>query len=134
MNSKKTKYLDTAQVLFIHDQMIIEFGGSSGLRDLNLLESAVYRPKTSFDGQDLYQTIFDKAASLLQSILKNHPFVDGNKRTALTSAGVFLSLNGFRLENNHEEEVNFAVKVDNSNLSVEEISTWLKDHSDNLSS
>jgi len=118
-----------AQVLFIHDQMVKRFGGSFGVRDLGLVESAVARPEASFDGQDLYTDIFDKAAALLQSLLKNHPFVDGNKRTALTSAGVFLKNNGWKLKNTNKEEVVFAVDVDNKHLPLEEISKWLKEHS-----
>ncbi len=98
------------------------------MRDLGLLESAVARPQASFAGQYLYQTIFEKAAALLQSILKNHPFIDGNKRTALTSAGIFLKLNGYKLINSHQEEVEFALKVENKNLSVEQIAMWLKKH------
>ncbi len=133
MTPKKTKYLSIAQVLFIHDQAVKRFGGSLGVRDLGLVESAVARPKASFDRQDLYQTIFDKAAALLQSLLKNHPFVDGNKRTALTCAGVFLKINGWNLQNEHQDEVVFAIKVDNEHLSVEQISKWLKDHSVKLS-
>ncbi|TSC65882.1 MAG: death on curing protein [Microgenomates group bacterium Gr01-1014_80] len=120
-----TKYLTVAQVLFIHDQMIKRFGGSFGVRDLGLIESAVFRPQASFGGQDLYENIFDKAAALLQSLLKNHPFVDGNKRTALTSAGLFLKMNGWKLKNTHDEEVEFAVDVDNKQLPIEQISKWL---------
>ncbi len=129
MKSSKIKYLSVARVLYIHDRMVKLFGGSQGVRDLGLLESAVYRPQASFDGKDLYQTVFDKAAALLQSLLKNHPFVDGNKRTSLTSAGISLKINGYSLVNAHEEEVNFAIKVDNAHLSLEQISKWLKDHS-----
>ena len=91
------------------------------------------RPRASFDGNDLYETVFDKAAALLQSLLKNHPFVDGNKRTALISAGIFLKMNGWKLVNSHEEEVVFAVNVDNKHLPVEQISQWLKDHARKLS-
>lgn len=109
--------------------MVKRFGGSFGVRDLGLVESAVARPEASFDGQDLYTDIFDKAAALLQSLLKNHPFVDGNKRTALTSAGVFLKNNGWKLKNTNKEEVVFAVDVDNKHLPLEEISKWLKEHS-----
>lgn len=108
--------------------MIKRFGGSSGIRDLDLLESAVGRPMASFDGKDLYVSVFDKAAALLQSLLKNHPFVDGNKRTALTSAGIFLKLNGKILINSHDEEVEFAVSVDNQHLDIKEISSWLRMH------
>ncbi len=125
---KKIIFLTTEQVLFIHDQMVKRFGGSFGVRDLGLVESAVARPQSSFDSQYLYISIFDKAAALLQSLLKNHPFVDGNKRTALTSAGLFLKKDGYKLMNQHKEEVEFAVRVDNGNLTVEQISKWLKDH------
>lgn len=130
MNTSTFKYLTVTQVLAIHDQMVKRFGGSFGVRDLGLVESAIARPEASFDGNDLYETVFDKAAAVLQSLLKNHPFIDGNKRTALTSAGIFLKTNGVRLINNHKEEVEFAVKVDNGNLTIELISQWLKDHSE----
>lgn len=125
----KTKYLSIEQVLAIHDQMIKRFGGSFGIRDLGLIDSAVARPQASFGGYDLYPDIFEKATALLQSLLKNHPFVDGNKRTALTSAGLFLKMNGWELKNVHNEEVEFAIKVDNNNLTLEQISKWLKEHS-----
>lgn len=108
--------------------MVKRFGGSFGIRDLGLIESAVARPQASFGGVDLYVSIFDKAATLLQSLLKNHAFVDGNKRTSLTSSGLFLKINGYNLMNNHHEEVEFAVRVDNGNLSVEEIAKWLRKH------
>ncbi len=126
---KKTVYLSITQVLAIHDQMIKRFGGSVGIRDISLIESALGRPQATFDGEDLYDNLFDKAAALLQSLLKNHPFVDGNKRTALTSAGIFLELNNYILINFHEEEVLFAVKVDNERLTLEKISKWLHEHS-----
>ncbi|HWY78795.1 MAG TPA: type II toxin-antitoxin system death-on-curing family toxin [Candidatus Sulfotelmatobacter sp.] len=122
------KYLTPQQVLAIHDQMVKRFGGSSGVRDIGLVESAVAYPMAPFDGADLYENIFDKAAALRQSLLKNHPFVDGNKRTALSSAGIFFKMNGYTLKNYHEEEVEFGVNVDNKHLSIEEISVLLKNH------
>lgn len=128
MTTKKISFLTTSQVLFIHDQMVKRFGGSHGIRDMGLVESAVARPQATFGGKYLYFSIFDKAAALLQSLLKNHPFVDGNKRTALTSSGLFLWKNDYKLINNHKEEVEFAVKVDNGNLTVEQISKWLEKH------
>ena len=127
-----TQYLSITKVLFVHDRAVKEFGGSFGIRDIGLVESAVARPQASFDGNDLYQSIYDKTAALLQSLLKNHPFVDGNKRTALISAGIFLKMNGLNLTNNHKEEVEFAVKVDNQNLTLEQISNWLKDNSEKI--
>lgn len=126
------KYLTPQQVLAIHDQMVKRFGGSMGVRDIGLVESAVGRPQATFDGQDLYGTVFEKAAALLQSLLKNHPFVDGNKRTALTSAGIFLRLNGYKLLNKHDEEVEFGVRVDNAHLSLEEITIWLEQNSEKM--
>lgn len=120
------KYLVSQQILYIHDQMIKRFGGSMGVRDIGLLESAVGRPLASFDNKDLYPNIFYKSAALLQSLLKNHPFVDGNKRTALSSAGLFLRVNGYLLKNMHKEEVEFAIRVDKEHLSIEQIAAWIK--------
>lgn len=125
----KTSFLTTKQVLYIHFRVVKRFGGSKGVRDLGLVESAVARPKATFDKKYLYYSIFDKAAALLQSLLKNHPFIDGNKRTALSSAAIFLKKNGYKLTNSHKKEVEFAIKVDNGNLTIEQISQWLKMHS-----
>lgn len=71
--------------------MIKRFGGTPGIRDITLLESAIARPQASFEQKDLYSEIFVKAAALMESLLKNHPFIDGNKRTAFTAAGIFPS-------------------------------------------
>ncbi len=117
-----------SQVLWIHKQSVDKYGGAHGIRDVGLMVSAVERPKSSFEDQDLYESVFDKAASLLQSLLKNHPFIDGNKRTALAAAGIFLKINGFKLKNTELEEVEFAVKVDKENLSEKKISEWLKEN------
>lgn len=130
---RKILYLSIIHVLVIHDQMIKQFGGSQGIRDLELVESAIGRPQATFDGNDLYKTIFEKGAALLQSLLKNHPFVDGNKRTALTAAGIFLELNKYKLINDHDNEVNFALRVDNEHLTIEQIAEWLKNHSKTIS-
>jgi len=123
------KYITTPQVLALHDQMVKRFGGSHGVRDLGLIESAVERPKATFDGVDLYPDIFTKAAVLMHSLLKNHAFVDGNKRTAYSSCGVFLKLNGYKLQNMHKASLKFAMNVENNSLELEEISNWLKKHS-----
>ena len=122
------KYLSPQQVLAIHDQLVKRFGGSLGLRDVGLLESAVARPQASFGGEDLYPTIFNKAAALMHSLLKNHPFVDGNKRTALASCGIFLKWNGYLLINSHQEELEFALKVENESMDFEVIAVWLEWH------
>lgn len=122
------KYLAVKDVLLLHNLAIDESGGSHGLRDLGLLESAVARPQASFGGEDLYPTIFIKAGALVHSLLRNHPFVDGNKRTSMYSAMTFLELNGYRFIAKQKEVVDFALKVENERLSVGEISAWLKGH------
>lgn len=126
------KYLTPEQVLAIHDRMIKRYGGSHGLRDIGLLESAVLRPQATFGGEDLYPSLFEKAAVLMHSLLKNHQFVDGNKRTAYFSTVIFLELNGYRLQNAHKKAVAFAKKVENSSLSLEQIAAWLKKNSSKI--
>jgi len=103
------KYLTAEQVLFIHSRIIDETGGMHGIRDLGLLESAVSRPRATFRNKDLYPTSFHKAAALMESLVKNHPFIDGNKRMAITSAAIFLQMNGYLLKASHNELVDFAV-------------------------
>ena len=90
-------YLTAAQVLFIHDRLIAETGGSAGDRDLGLLAAAVARPQATFDGADLYPDLFTKAAAFMASLVNNHPFVDGNKRVGITAVGLFLRRNGYRI-------------------------------------
>ena len=121
-----TQYLSITKVLFVHDRAVKEFGGSFGIRDIGLVESAVARPQASFDGNDLYQSIYDKTAALLQSLLKNHPFVDGNKRTAWVSAVALLKMKGWQIIAKEDEVVEFMVRVANENLSVDEIAGWVK--------
>jgi death on curing protein len=123
------KYLTAKDVLLLHQMQIDEFGGSHGLRDLGLLESAVMRPQASFDGTDLYKTIFEKGAALVYSLLKNHQFVDGNKRTAMFSVMTFLELNGYKFNATKEDIVEYALYIENSKPEIGEISDWLKKHS-----
>ena len=123
------KYLTTPQVLAIHDLMVKKFGGSQGIRDLGLIESAVERPKATFGGKDLYPDIFTKAAALIHSLLKNHAFVDGNKRSSYASCGMFLKINGYNLKNLHKESLEFTMFIEDNSLSLEEIAEWLKKNS-----
>lgn len=125
----KIVFLTLDEVLAIHHKEVEKFGGSHGVRDLNLLESAVYRPQSSFMGEDLYPTIFDKAAALMHSLLMNHAFVDANKRTAIVSTSYFLHLNGYKIKMEQKEVVEFALKVESKQLDLEQISLWLKEHS-----
>ncbi|HDZ62313.1 MAG TPA: type II toxin-antitoxin system death-on-curing family toxin [Nitrospirae bacterium] len=90
-------FLTLAEVIEIHADQITRYGGSDGVRDINLLSSAVAMPFASFSGSFLHADIFEMAAAYAFHICRNHPFVDGNKRTALASALVFLELNGISI-------------------------------------
>jgi death-on-curing protein len=122
------RYLTLDDVIAIHDNMVSLYGGSHGVRDLGLVESAVARPQATFGGEDLYPNIFLKAAALFHSLIFNHAFVDGNKRTSITSTARFLSMNGYELSATGKEFVAFPLKVENKHLSLEEIAGWLKKH------
>ncbi|HLA47883.1 MAG TPA: type II toxin-antitoxin system death-on-curing family toxin [Nitrospinota bacterium] len=122
-------YLTTEQVLFIHYRLIEETGGSHGIRDIALLQSAIARPQASFDNNDLYPDLFTKAASLMHSIIKNHPFVDGNKRTAITAASIFLQRNNYTLTASNRELERFTLQIASEDVKLEEVAVWFKKHS-----
>lgn len=122
-------FLTAGQVLFIHARLIAETGGEHGVLDIGLLESAIYRPQSTFDGVDLYPTLFLKAAALLESLIGNHAFLDGNKRTAITAASIFLRRNGFQLSANNHQLEQFTLACALRQYSLSQISDWLESHS-----
>lgn len=122
------KYLAPEQVLFIHARLIAETGGSHGIRDLGLLLSALARPQATFDGQDLYPDLFSKAGALMESLLQNHPFVDGNKRTAITASAMFLRLNGYRLTASNPEVEQFTFAALLEHWPVDRLAAWFEGH------
>ena len=95
---------------------------------MGMLESAVGRPFATFGGEDLYPDVFMKAGAFIQSIVKNHPFIDGNKRTAFSGTIGFLLASGAIVSANTNQVVKFMLKVANENLSVDEIAKWLMKH------
>jgi len=121
-------YLTPEQVLFLHAQLVAETGGSHGVRDLSMLLSALGRPLASFDDQDLYLDIYTKSAALMDSLIRNHPFVDGNKRTGIAAAALFLLINGYRLIAHDHDLEQFTLKVARSELALEAIASWLQLH------
>jgi death on curing protein len=90
-------FLELNEIIEIHQDQIARYGGTPGIRDLGLLESACAMPQTQFGGSFLHDSIFSMAAAYLFHIAQNHPFVDGNKRTAIVAALVFLSMNGYKI-------------------------------------
>ncbi|MDN3512518.1 MAG: type II toxin-antitoxin system death-on-curing family toxin [Candidatus Jettenia sp. CY-1] len=126
-------YITPEQALFIHYRIIEETGGSHGIRDLTLLQSSLSRPMATFDENDLYPDIFSKAAALMHSLIKRHPFVDGNKRTAITTASIFLLRNGYYLRVSNKELEQFTLKVTVKNIELHEIAKWFKRYSTKIS-
>ena len=122
-------YLTPEQILFIHSRLIAETGGGHGVRDLGLLDSAISRPRATFDGVDLYSDLFLKAAALMYSLAKNHPFVDGNKRTAITATAMFLLQNGRFISTTNAEMERFTFWVVEKRPSLDELADWFRANS-----
>jgi death-on-curing protein len=127
------KYIGYRQILWLYRRVLEETGGTSGIRDDGLLQSALARPQASFGGQDLYPTVFEKAAALLESLVMNHPFVDGNKRVAWESLDLTLALNGWQLTSSHEENFRLIMRVIGREVTVQDVADWLKKHSRRIS-
>lgn len=125
-------YLPVEQVLEIHAQLIDEHDSSHGVRSNALLESAVFRMQATFDGEDLYSSAFDKAAALFESLCKNHPFIDGNKRTAFVSSITFLEINGYDTTFPFLETESFVLQVATEGLALPIIAAFFKKHSRKL--
>lgn len=125
----KTIFISLDEVIAIHERMLEIGGGREGISDFTLLHSAVERPKAYFAGKPLYADIYFQAAALIQSLIKNHPFSDGNKRTGYFSTMRFLRLNGMELIAQRKEIIDFTIKVDVKKLNIEDITLWLKKHS-----
>ena len=119
---KPTIYPSLQETLELHRQLILRFGGAEGVRDRGLLESALVRPRTGY-----YDTLSMQAAALLQSLCRNHCFVDGNKRAAFATAAVFLLMNGYSLRIDPNESEAFIVDdVIGNRAEIETIASWLE--------
>lgn len=120
--------IDISEVLTLHKSLIDNFGGSHGVRDSSSLESALNRPFQTFDGTDLYPSIYEKAAALVESILINHPFVDGNKRTGYGLMRIYLALYGVELSASIDNRYELIINIASGTLKFEGIVTWLKEN------
>jgi len=116
--------LKISDVLAIHERLLKEFGGASGLRDNDLLESAISRPYQTFDSEELYPTIEEKASAIIESIVTNHPFIDGNKRTGYTMFRLLLLSEGKDIDCSQKEKYEFVISVAERKLDYEEILRW----------
>ena len=120
--------LTTDEVIEVHDKLINVTGGSPGLRDIGLLESAVLGCSQSFNGVYIYPTIIEKASRLAYAVCKNHPFIDGNKRVAVTALLVTLHMNDILLSFTQTELIELGLGVADSNVDYDGIIAWVNTH------
>jgi death-on-curing protein len=123
------KRLSLERVIEMHSMVISQSGGLDGLRDANLLDSAVSSTFQTFGGQYLYPTLPDKAAHLAFSLINNHPFLDGNKRIGILVMLTFLEINGLPIECTNEELVALGLGLADKSIDVLDLSQWIISHS-----
>lgn len=121
--------LTLEQILQLHALVLIRDGGSDGVRDIGRLEAVVSAQHQVVFGEELYATVFAKAAALMRGIIGDHPFTDGNKRTAMLAGLTLLEMNGYSFVARCGELENFAVRVATDQLDIDAIADWLKRHS-----
>ena len=122
------KKLSKEQILMLHTQLIQQTGGSDGVRDYNLLDSALENPFQSFGGEELYPTIQAKAARLGYGLIKNHCMIDGNKRIGTHAMLVFLVLNGIELKYTQKELYETILDIAAGKIEYEDLLQWVLDH------
>ncbi len=113
-------------ILFFHGQLIQLYGGSPGIRDVSLLESALEQPRATFDGTYLHDNVFKMAAAYGFHICNNHPFIDGNKRISLVAMDIFLQRNGYEIVASEKETYKIIMQLSTGNLSKDELTQWLE--------
>lgn len=121
-------FFDLEQVVKLHSSLIAKTGGMDGIRDENLLDSALNSLFQTFDGNELYPDIFDKASQLCYSLVENHPFADGNKRIGVHLTLLFLKLNGENIEYTQSELIDFGLGIASGKMTKDSIKEWLLNH------
>ena len=122
MQNNTVQFLSVDEVLEIHARLIVRFGGADGLRDKGLLESALYRPQTGY-----YSDLVEMAAALFESLMNNHPFVDGNKRVAFFSTDVFLRINGYKMAVEPKVAYAFLMELfDTNTCDLKHLTPWIR--------
>ena len=117
-------------VLRLHELSIIKYGGSQGIRDQGLMESAIARPYQTFGGEYLYPTIFEKAAAIAESLIINHPFLDGNKRTGFLAMLAVLETENFKINISNDEVYSFTIQISTGEIKFDQIVVWLKNNTE----
>ena len=122
------RYLVLKEILELHRRLIEQSGGTTGLRDMGMLESALAQPLMTFDGKELYPTIVEKASALGFSLIKNHPFLDGNKRIGHAAMETFLVLNGYEINAPVDDQEQAILGVASGESGRDEFTNWLRAH------
>ncbi|MAX24483.1 MAG: type II toxin-antitoxin system death-on-curing family toxin [Phycisphaeraceae bacterium] len=121
-------FLNNQHVLKLHQSLIEHYGGSAGVREMGLMESAIAQPRAMFSGEYLHQWPYEMAAAYLFHLVKNHPFIDGNKRTGAASAIVFLDINGIQIHNDEAGLVDLTLNVATGQADKSDIAAFFKLH------
>ena len=122
------RYLSLGEIVDLHQALLEQTGGATGIRDLGMLESALAQPRATFGGADPHPTLVQKAAALGFSLTLNHPFVDGNKRVAHAAMAVFLLLNGIDLDAAIEDQEHLMLDLADGRITRDQLSLWLENH------
>lgn len=123
------KRLTRSQVIKLHDLLIQETGGSEGIRDYGLLDSALNAPFQTFNGEDLYKSIQAKATRLCFFLIRNHPFMDGNKRIGLLTMSTFLEINGIKIKCTDDGLIKLGLGLADGTIKEEDLLGWIINHS-----
>ncbi len=121
-------FFESEQVIKLHSSLIAKTGGMDGIRDENLLDSALKSPFQTFDGNELYPDIFDKASQLCYSLVENHPFADGNKRIGVHLTLLFLKINNENIEYSQAELIEFGLNIASGKMNKDDIKAWFLNH------
>lgn len=122
------KWISKEQVLSLHSELVADFGGSDGIRDEAMLDSALSVPFQTFEGMDLYPGVIEKAARIGFGLVKNHPFVDGNKRIGTHIMLMFLNLNNVELEYEDDELITAILSIASGDMDDEKLQEWIEGH------
>lgn len=122
------RHLTLREILEIHERVIQQSGGAAGIRAVDALEAAVAQPHQTFAGKELYPTGIDKASALAFTLIQNHPFIDGNKRTGHAAMEIFLILNGYQLQATIDEQEHVMLAVAAGEMNREQFTAWLQEH------
>lgn len=122
------RLLTVPDIILLHKKLIEQTGGSHGIRDAGLIESAVNRALATFDGQDLYSTVESKIAAVTYSLVSNHGFIDGNKRVGIIAMLLLLRINGYHLSYTQQELITLGLSLADASATENDIQGWIEDH------